>query len=119
MATVICIGRTSQAARHALYLRSLGHQFSVVGSVHEYLEEIEDIGENVVLISENFDAATRQSVAHWVRASGRPTQVIYLYDHHLDSARGADVTARAVDLRSVEQAVRDCQRNLRSTAVSA
>src|SRR3954466_1272207 len=110
MATVICIGRTSQANRHALHLRSLGHHFAVVGSVHEYLEEVDDIGENVVLISENFDRNSRNSVAHWVRASGRPTKVIYLYDHHLDNAQGADAVARVEDFDSVHQAILDAQR---------
>lgn len=109
MATVICIGRTSQANRHALQLRSLGHHFSVVGSVHEYLEEVEDIADNVVLISENFAPGTRQSVAHWVRASGRKTKVVYLFDHHLDSDRGADAVAKVSDLSSIHRAISDAQ----------
>jgi hypothetical protein len=102
---MVCIGRDSQCARHELYLHSLGFDFKLVGSVDEYLRVSQDATETVVLVSETFDAMSRNSVCHWVRASARPTKVIILYDHHLGDAGGADAIARVSDLQNVVDAI--------------
>ena len=101
----VCIGRDSLCARHELYLRSLGYNFKLVGSVDEYLRVSQDASETIVLVSETFDAMARNSVCHWVRASTRSTKVIVLYDHHIADAGRADAIARVSDLQNVVDAI--------------
>jgi hypothetical protein len=102
---IVCIGRDSAASRYELYLRSLGYDFALVGSVDEYLRVTHDVSENIVLVSETFDPMSRQSVAHWVRHLGRAAKIIYLYEHHIGSTGRADAVAKAHDLQNVLDAI--------------
>jgi hypothetical protein len=115
---IVCIGRDSAAARYELYLRSLGYDFALVGSVEEYLRVTQDLPENIVLVSETFDTMSRQSVAHWVRHSSRPTKVIYLYEHHIGNSGRADAVAKARDIQNVLDAIEFVRLGLPSAQVA-
>jgi hypothetical protein len=101
MAKIVCIGRASQVAHYATYFKSLGHSFSVVGSVDEYLRTTNDDGADVVLVSESFDSSAKRSVAYWVRSRTPKASIVYLFEHEPCALAHADAIANVVDLDDV------------------
>ena len=105
MANIVCIGGASTIRRHQSRLKALGYRLHLVGSVDEYLRVTDQLGAQIVFVSESFEASARRSVAHWVRHATPNARIIFLNEHHLEDGVKPDDFVNVADAKELTHAL--------------